>query len=165
MRTIVALSIAGAACSGADSEPPPNLERHPALIGLWVVDQPNHALYESTQYEFRADGVVVVGPSFPDDCSGHLAEHCVTGSVGHCPAGGQDCASSETCVFGSPWASRGPTTLIITGDCFDGVARPIEIALDRGADVVSVGGETGWSHNNWDWAFRKCDGVEPCGQL
>lgn len=160
MRSILALLAVTAACSGPDASPTPGREHHAALVGTWVVDQPNHALYESTHYELHADGAVTVGVSFPDDCSGHLSEHCVTGSVARCAAGGQGC-DATSCVFGSEWWSDGPSTLVIAGECSDGVARPIAIDLATAA-VLSVGGETGWSHDNWDWAFRKCEGAAPC---
>jgi hypothetical protein len=140
---------------------------------LWAVTQPYHALYEQTHYTFRGDGALVTGASVPSDCSGHLSEHCVTGSVANCvPAPGEGrCAATLSCVFGTSWHSVDSATLVIAGDCSDGTARPITIAFNPdssgnagfGADatLVNVAGDTNWSHDNWDWAFQKCDdGVE-----
>ncbi len=141
-------------------------ERDARFLGLWAVEQPNHALYEVTYYRFAADGTVTAGPSDPAGCSGHLSQHCVTGSVARCakPAG-KPCRGTPTCTFGDLWRSADDRTLVLYGVCSDGVARDIALSLDadtgrdtRGVDaaVVTVGGEPGWGHDNWDWSFRKC---------
>jgi hypothetical protein len=139
------------------------------FIGLWAVEQPFHALYEVTYYGLAADGVVTIGPSEPADCSGHLERHCVTGSVARCtPTPPQDtCQGTPTCLFGDRWRSTSDRIVVLAGVCSDGVARDIAIELDAatgddsdwngaGATVLTVGGETGWSHDNWTWSFRKC---------
>lgn len=160
--------------SDPDPDPDPDPREHDArFVGLWAVTQPYHALYEQTHYWFHADGTLVTGASIPDDCSGHLSEHCVTGSVANCvPEPGQGrCSAELTCVFGSEWHSLDPATLVIVGDCSDAVARPIVLAFDpdssgnaglgANATIVSVAGDPSWSHDNWDWAFQKCpDGIE-----
>ncbi|MEZ4403217.1 MAG: hypothetical protein R3B06_24545 [Kofleriaceae bacterium] len=57
--------------------------------------------------------------------------------------------------------------LVIDGVCSDGVAREVEIGLaadsssdadwsGAGGTLLTVGGEEGWSHDNWEWSFRKC---------
>lgn len=166
------LLLAGAACSGGASPDPDDdepREHHARFVGLWAVEQPNHALYEVTYYDLAADGAIAIGPSEPSDCSGHLERHCVTGSVARCvPAPDQGlCLDDLTCVFGTSWWSRGADELVILGACSDGVAREIAIQLaadassntgwgGAGGTLVSVGGEDGWSHDNWEWAFRKC---------
>lgn len=160
----------GGSGSGSDDLPQGRDER---FVGLWAVTQPYHALYEQTHYWFNADGTLVTGASQPADCSGHLSEHCVTGSVANCvPASGEArCTGTVSCVFGSAWGSIDAVTLVIAGDCSDGTSRPITLAFDpdssmnadfgANATIVSVGGDPSWSHDNWDWAFQKCpDGIE-----
>ena len=158
-------------------EPPPYEEREhdPRFVGWWIVEQPTHALYEATHYELRADGELVVGATIPDDCSGHLARHCVTGSVANCVPRGTEsrCESELTCVFGREWWSLDANRLVILGACSDERARQIVIEMNSdassnasggaGARLISVDGEQAWSHDNWDWAFRKCPaGIESC---
>ena len=182
MRPVIALVLL-AACTnyssgGGSPDPDPNhptvpREHDERFVGLWAVTQPYHALYEQTLYWFHADGALVTGASVPDDCSGHLSEHCVTGSVAHClPAPGVGrCSAPLTCVFGASWGSVDDATLVIAGDCSDGTTRPITIAFNpdssmnagfgANATIVSVDGDANWSHDNWEWAFQKCpDGVE-----
>jgi hypothetical protein len=144
-------------------------EHDPRFIGLWAVEQPLHALYEVTYYRLAADGVVTIGPSEPPDCSGHLSRHCVTGSVARCtPVPPQEsCIGTPTCVFGDRWYSLNDRVLVFAGVCSDNLARDLVIGLaadpthdtDRGGaggTLLTVGGETGWSHDNWTWSFRKC---------
>ena len=136
------------------------------FAGLWVVDQPGHALYEKTYYTFHPDGRLSTGRSEPPDCGMHLERHCVTGSVAKCERGVLEfCEGSPSCVFGDRWRSLGPSTLLIAGKCSDGVAREIRLdfPVDRQFDpmtttpsLASVGGEAGWTHDNWWWSFRKC---------
>ena len=161
------------ACSndplGAPDEP---REHDPRFHGWWAVEQPYHALYEVTHYEFRADGRLVTGTSIPADCSGHLSRHCVTGSVANCVGNG--CTSELTCVFGATWHSLDAHHLVIEGRCSDGRARDIviELAVDAssntelggaGGTLVSVDGEAGWTHDSFAWAFRKCPaGASSC---
>jgi hypothetical protein len=169
-----------AGCSSPADPPdqPDPREHHARMVGLWAVEQPFHAAYEITYYDLAADGALTTGPSDPADCTGHLARHCVTGSVANCePAEtGGWCEGTVTCVFGDAWWSRGPSTLVIAGDCSDGAAREIVIALSEdstgnssfggaGGTLMTVGGEAGWSHDNWAWSFRKCPagtGVANC---
>lgn len=166
---------------GPETEPEPEPPRPPAerehdarFHGLWIVEQPYHALYEATFYDFRPDGALVTGASIPADCSGHLAPHCVTGSVARCEPEepGARCTSELTCVFGAEWYSLSDRRLVIVGACADGLARPIVIDLAPGAagnaepagaggELVSVGGDPAWSHDNWEWSFRKCPSSDP----
>lgn len=186
MRTTSSLALAlaslASACSGGagpggdpDAASPVDAavdapgEHHARFVGLWAVEQPSHALYEVTYYDLAADGRVTVGPSDPPDCTAHLERHCVTGSVARCtPAEpGGFCQGAPTCLFGDRWHSQGERVLVFAGVCSDQVARDIVIQLEpdtggntgwggAGGTLVSVGGETGWSHDNWPWAFRKC---------
>lgn len=179
MRSTLAISAIStllvAACSGGGGGPSPAdvdapvAEHHARFVGLWALEQPEHALYEVTYYALAADGAVTIGPSEPADCSGHLARHCVTGSVARCTpeAPGETCAGAPTCVIGDRWHSAGDHVVVFAGVCSDGVARDlaIELAADAshdtawggaGGTLLTVGGEPGWSHDNWTWAFRKC---------
>ncbi len=142
-------------------------QHHERFVGLWNVEQNTHALFESTFYSFQSDGTIVTGSSFPSDCSGHLAQHCVTGSVANCrPSAGVFCQAEVSCVFGDEWHSINDSLLVIRGICSDGRAREIRLAFSpdssrnttSGGDAVlmSVGGENNWSHDNWEWSFRKC---------
>ena len=151
-----------------DGDGPVEHGHDPRFVGLWVVAQPFHALYEQTYYRFEADGALITGASIPADCTGHLDPHCVTGSVANCvPApDGSRCSADLTCVFGATWHSLDATTVVIAGDCSDERARDIQLRLaadaaietEIGGDatVLAVGGEAGWSHDNWEWTFRKC---------
>jgi hypothetical protein len=158
-----------------DPTNPPMRDHDPRFHGWWIVEQPNHALYEATYYDLRPDGTVGLGPSVPPDCGGHLGRHCVTGSVANCvpPASAGRCQSELTCVFGNEWFSTSSRHLVIVGTCSDG--HPREIVIEMNADpssntswggaggrLLSVGGELDWSHDNWEWAFRKCPaGTDP----
>ena len=155
------LVVAVAACT---SNPPaatePQRDHDPRFHGWWVVEQPFHAAYEATLYDFRADGELVQGASVPPDCTGHLEARCVTGTV----------AKAElACAFGDTWWSKSSRHLVILGDCSDGKPREIELELaadassntgfgGAGGTLLVVDGELGWSHDNWEWAFRKCAG-------
>lgn len=156
----------------------PAAQHSARFVGLWAVEQPYHAAYEVTRYDFQATGALVVLDSWPDGCSGHLSEHCVTGSVSDCVAEPDNvwCEAERTCVFGDRWHSEDDQTLVIEGQCTDGISRDIVLHFgndpsqnaESGADVtlLTVDGQTGWSHNGWEWAFRKCqdDGSE-CGWM
>jgi hypothetical protein len=151
--------------------PPPPVEARehdPRFVGLWIVEQPYHALYESTFYRFDADGTLHTGSSDPSDCVGHLARHCVTGSVANCRPKRDEghCTGTLTCVFGREWFSKNGM-LGIVGNCSDLNPRTIWIHFGKDASLNTVPGGSGgflhsvegsieWSHDNWDWAFRKC---------
>ena len=176
---LVVLGACANYAGGLDQVPPapedPEEHEHDArFVGLWAVTQPYHALYEQTLYTFHADGRLELGPSIPDDCSGHLSQHCVTGSVANCrPASEyESCRDELTCVFGDKWHSLDSATLVIVGDCSDDVARAIQIAFNpdssgnaqidgAGAQLVSVAGDVDWSHDNWQWAFQRCPDGDP----
>ena len=80
---------------------------------------------------------------------------------------GDGCASDLTCVFGNEWWSTDANHLVILGKCSDSIAREISIELKAdqstnsewagaGGTLLSVDGSAGWSHDNWEWGFRKC---------
>lgn len=153
----------------ADGDGGPPVQHLARFVGLWAVEQPTHALYEVTYYRLDVDGAVTIGPSDPADCSGHLARHCVTGSVARCVPSPPEssCQGTPTCVFGDRWHSRGDRVVIFDGVCDDHVAREIaiEVAADpshdaewggAGGTLLTVGGDPAWAHDSWPWAFRKC---------
>ena len=155
--------------SGAQEDAGTARKRHARFVGAWSVEQPFHALYETTIYNFSADGKVSILGSFPSNCSGHLSGVCETGHVSNCVRTPRQpvCESDVTCFFGDRWYSRDARTLVIDGDCSDDVAREIVIDFQpdaslntipggSGGGLISVGGEAGWSHNSWEWSFRKC---------
>lgn len=182
MKLLAVVAVAGCAEVVAPPiEPPivPTEEHDPRFVGFWAVEQPFHALYEVTYYRFGGDGSLAALASVPADCSGHLSEHCVTGSVRDCVPDPQtgSCTGATSCVFGDAWSSRGSSTLVVVGACSDAVAREIVIELSAdpssntsfggaGGTLVSVGGSPTWSHDNFDWAFRKCESsdLERCAQ-
>jgi hypothetical protein len=151
--------------------------------GLWLVDQPNHALYEGTLYDFRADGSLVEGESVLFDGSQDVSEvgtvgKCVetdTESYESCSSNGNACERIEyvhcvrfepTCTFGERWGAVGHT-LLIKGDCSDNTPRVIELTFPDDADLdngqwlvpqsIIVEGDP-WEHNWWDWAWHRCEG-------
>ena len=145
-------------------------ERAERFVGLWAVEQNTHALYEVTFYDFRSNGRLVEGSSYPQGCTGHLSQHCVTGSVANCvPAkAGERCQGLLTCVFGDRWHSLDASTLVILSNCSDGRVRELLFSFNSdisanashsggaGATLISVDGASGWSHDNWPWQFRRC---------
>jgi hypothetical protein len=128
-------------------------EQDDRFVGLWLIDQPAHALYEATKYRFEADGTLIV----EDSCSLGYPEDYVTGHV-------WNEAGTVECRFGDRWRSDGPETLIITGDCDDGVSRDIVIAisLSMEVDVQTVDGDPRWDHYQFDWRWLECDPPSFC---
>jgi hypothetical protein len=136
-----------------NGEPP---QMHERFVGEWKVDQPFHALYEASWYLFHEGGQL----EHLRDCS--FGGPVPTGFV-------SDAGDSLRCQFGERWSAPDANTLVIEGACSDGHERDIVLGFpeDTTADatgqsaieVVSVGGEAGWGHFMWDWAWQKC--LEP----
>jgi hypothetical protein len=127
----------------------PSVEHAARFVGLWMVDQPTHAGYESSYFELEASGRVRPAGSWGGSPTATVA-----------PASG----GALLCEFGAAWHSVG-TTLIIDGVCTDGVARPIALQFltpaSQNSDsaevsIDSVGGAPGWVHPGWPWRLRKC---------
>ncbi len=171
---LVVAALLCASCAGNQVETKPEkiAQYDDGFVGQWIVDQPSHALYESTLYRFQPDGTLQVGQAEPPNCEGHLAKHCVTGSVENCFSSTGHCQSTLSCVFGEHWRSIDSNELIIVGKCSDGQERDIRLKFPTNAsmgtkpEVVSVGEEINWSHNSWEWNFRKCEQDDPqCNSL
>jgi hypothetical protein len=136
-----------------NGEPP---QTHERFVGEWKVDQPFHALYEASWYLFHEGGQL----EHLRDCS--FGGPVPTGFV-------SDAGGSLRCQFGDRWSAPDADTLVIEGACSDGHERDIVLGFpeDTTADatgqpaieVVSVGGQVGWGHFTWDWAWQKC--LEP----
>ncbi len=121
---------------------------------MWIVDQPFHAGYEATVYEF--DSVGIVRALDACDLSG-LGDDYVTGTV--------ESESGIRCEFGGSWQSNGPDQLVVSGDCDDDRERAIALRFDsdtsrntEGTSVIvdSVAGESGWEHRDFAWQWTRC---------
>ncbi|NIS79818.1 MAG: hypothetical protein GTO14_06340 [Anaerolineales bacterium] len=140
-----------------------------AFVGRWIIDQPFHALYEASVYDFKPDGTIELIESVT---LGVDSVDFVTGTVARpnhdCPLDGV-CSGDPTCRFGDQWRSLSERRLAIQGNCTDGISR--EIVLDLTAstawqetfdvDIIRVGDEAGWIHPGFNWSWRKCE-LEPC---
>ncbi len=144
-------------------------QHHANFVGLWRVDQPMHALYEATLYDFRANGELITVETLT---LGGQDEDYVTGTVARLedPAcEGLNCPTSVVCRFGNHWYSLGEQRLVIEGGCSDGLMREIVLDITPFSDaaafnveIVSVGSESGWAHLDWDWSWARCESRETC---
>ena len=161
------------------------------LAGIWRVDQPFHAGYEFTLYDFNENGTLEIIPvdapfSFPMDCSNFdtssiFDSGCEIGNVTRCDKDefGNCMLPFLTCWFGNSWRALDSEVLSINGDCSDGEGRSIELLLQTNDNaplseitdgffvpqILSVGGESsGWTHERFRWAFEKCSDevIEDC---
>jgi len=137
---------AGAEEDGGTEDTGPGSE---LFEGLWVVDQPSHALYEATQYELAPGGVLREG-----DTLGGPTEDYATGTVG---------MGDLSCRFARHWRTLEARVLELDSDCSDGTPRTVVLAFPDGDEstglrptVKTVAGEAGWDHLGFDWAWRKC---------
>jgi hypothetical protein len=129
--------------------------------GLWVIEQPSHALYEATLYELSPSGAVDALETTRADADPWPGY--VTGTVGN--AGG-----SVRCVFAGQWRSLAERTIELDASCNDGTDRSVQLQLPADQDitlgvtpeVLSVAGESGWDHRDWPWSWRKCPSREAC---
>lgn len=156
----LAALLTASAASGCVSRPNDReLERDLRFVGVWMVEQPYHAAYEGSVYDFLSDGTLRISETFTVD---DLGEDYVTGAV-------TDPQSGIRCVFAHRWYSTDASTLVIDGNCTDGKYREIALGFadehsgtDSDVVVVSVGGEDGWSHDDWRWRWRRCDSLASC---
>src|SRR5688572_18288667 len=125
VHVLVLLAIACAYPSqtgGPSAEP----ETDPRFVGEWMIDQPNHALYEASWYRFRDDGVL----EHLRDCS--FGGEVPTGFV-------SDVAGSVRCEFADGWSAPDNITLEIDGVCSDERPREIVLAFPRDATANATG--------------------------
>ncbi len=136
------------------------------FVGTWVVDQPGHALYEASVYEFRADGALALLGSFSFD---QPMEGYQTGqvAVSDDSCGDWYCEDVKfVCGFGQQWAAPDSDTLLIQSPCDDGVTRDVELSFTDDASANSqgqttviierVGEHDDAFHWGPDWRFVKC---------
>jgi hypothetical protein len=99
----------------------------------------------------------------------------VTGTVANCIAKATvTCEATINCRFARSWSASG-NVLTLASDCSDGTSRDVRLSFTRdpqtgafgNVTLLTVGGETGWSHNDFLWRFRKCPGTdeEQCASL
>jgi hypothetical protein len=140
-------------------------ERDPRFVGTWLVDQPDHALYEASFYELEVGGAVThLGT---ETFGGEPLEDFEVGLVQIEEACPNAICPTVVCRFGDRWRSAGDDTLLIDGVCDDGLGREIElrfvgdevgnaVGLTQ-VDVARVGAATeGVSHPGFNWRFLKC---------
>lgn len=149
---LVLLPVLAAGCSGSNSTADPG-GTHQRFVGEWMIDQPFHATYEASWYLFHDSGELE-----------HLRD-CAFG--GQIPTGWVSDASEQVrCDFARSWSAPDADTLVITGACSDGRDRDIVLAFPADTTgnatglvtiaVVEVGGEDGWLHAHFDWAWQRC---------
>lgn len=139
-----------------------------AFVGLWRVDQPNHAGYEATFYEFGEAGVLREIES-----QGFGSGQIPTGRVARCDGfrtaeGYTNCETwGPECVFSNEWTATDAQTLLITSTCDDGESRRVSIHFEGALNTpqspkVSVSADEDWLHNDFDWAWTQCATLEEC---
>lgn len=125
------------------------------FAGLWLIDQPFHALYEATLYRFNDTGSIDVLAQSP---SGYQ-----TGTI---------CSTSTdaACALGGEWYSRGADTLCVMFQCG---ARGQRIGTFVFVDsshsncsnpeiwcgnpvAIAVQQDTAWRHCDFEWRWIKC---------
>jgi len=134
--------------------------------GIWRVDQPSHAGYEVTLYEFGERGVLREIESI-----GMGSGQVPTGRVARCDefqVDGSNCvAYGPECLFSNEWKATDAQTLLITSACDDGQRRKVSIHFEGDLEAwqspkVSVSGDENWFHNDFEWAWTQCVTVEEC---
>lgn len=132
--------------------------------GWWRIDQPAHAGYEATAYEFQPGGVLVEG-----DSQSFGSGQVPVGRVAHCVELSSESQCLEfgvECLFGTRWQADGDV-LTINGECSDGHDRDILLTfqpiesdyMEPHVDVVP--GQT-WRHNDSQWRWARCDSQDLC---
>jgi len=138
-------------------------DENPYWSGLWVVEQPFHALYEATQYELQSGGALVELET--RTLGGVAGDDYVTGTVADPDAG-------TRCAFADRWTSDNAYRLTLEARCDDGKQRSVVLRFDTAPEsdprqgllpeIESVEGESGWTHPGPDWQFRKCGDPDEC---
>jgi hypothetical protein len=125
------------------------------FVGLWLIDQPYHALYEANLYRFNSDGSIELLNQRP---SGYH-----TGTI---------CSKSldKSCTFGDQWYSQGPDTLYIRLNCSDSLPREATLLFPdsinsncQNGDIwcgepvsIFIQQDTSWHHCDFQWRWIKC---------
>jgi len=132
----------------------------PFFVGLWVVDQPAHALYEASLYELVEGGTLSELDTFVSGTPPYMG--FTTGSVAQPTSG-------VRCNFRGGWRSTGTRVLEVDAQCTDGKARSVELALPDGdpttalvPTIQAVDGEQGWAHPGPMWSFHRCASRTHC---
>src|SRR5262245_16193320 len=112
MRFPILVTLGFLGCNGAPLESA-TVEHDARFVGQWIVDQPAHAGYEASLYQFGADGSLELVRAFAFDGPAPAEP---TGTVGK---------DALSCAFGAGWHSKGSQVLVIDGECGDGRAREI----------------------------------------
>ena len=142
------------------------------MVGYWIIDQPMHALYEASLYEFRSSGELRLVENYAYGESSTYAVGSVWKSNNpECPPL-INCTPLLTCEFADEWKIGVDRVLTVSGVCSDGIRRDIKISLRAyysGSDaisydivILSVDGERGWYHGPNAWLWRKCIDLEAC---
>lgn len=147
-------------------------EIDPRFVGTWVVDQPAHALYEASVYEFRTDGGLALLGSYSFN---QPIEDYQTGqvAVSDDSCGDWYCEDVKfVCAFGAQWSAPDAGTLRIQSVCDDGVTREVELSFTDDASanaqgnttvvVERVGEHDDAFHWGPEWRFIKC--LDEAGQ-
>ncbi len=148
LSVLVALAASG--CYASHGITPAEADAGPSIYeGRWLLDQPEHALYEAVVYDLEPGGA--------------MRERCRF-EAGPPPDSVTRESDGLTCHFTGPWSSRVPEELAILSYCDDSVERMVvlEVALPE-VRVIKVGGEEGWSHGPFTWRWLRCaDDPEAC---
>lgn len=129
------------------------------FVGLWLIDQPYHALYEANLYRFNANGSI--------DLLNQRPAGYHTGTI---------CFKSldTSCTFGDQWHSQGPDTLYIRLNCSDSLVRDAILVFPDSIHTncqnpyiwcgepssVSVQQDTSWHHCDFQWRWIRCVQIE-----
>lgn len=178
---IFALAFVAAACSDDATSTPWQFQEEPevedpeqeeenaneAWAGIWRIDQPAHALYEATWYDFRPDGTLIELETqyLGSDNSMEIGFVSRCNRYSNPSNSAATCLEwSPTCTFGDSWEAPDETTLLIAGECSDGQHRLIELYFGSHTsypDEIIVENET-WEHNGFIWQWTPCDAFENC---
>ncbi|QED26735.1 hypothetical protein FRD01_05645 [Microvenator marinus] len=181
---ILVFALVASACSDDATSTPwqfqeePPLEEEPIVepetpdynaqwAGIWRVDQPTHALYEATWYEFRSDGTLLELQTEYLGGDGLMEIGFVSRCNRYTDASNSSptCLEwSPTCTFGDSWRAADEHTLLISGECSDSQDRTIELTFDSNTKQpteIMVENEE-WAHNGFQWQWTQCDDLENC---
>jgi hypothetical protein len=125
------------------------------FVGVWLIEQPYHALYEANLFRFNSNGSIELTKQLP---AGDY-----TGTV--CSI-----SSGKSCVFGNQWYSLGPDTLVISSHCDDSVKREITLLFPDSNHtecqnpyiwcgepiLISYQNDTSWNHCDFQWRWIRC---------